>query len=148
MVHFKKRPFTGLFLLLILYDPFLFGGGYTPNISTVEFYGNTKTLDYVLEREIQHPIDSPLDSVLAEADRNRLEKRRLVHFQSMKKIQGGHLRAGGSFRIFVDETKHYNWEAVMVVRILMALILSIPGCLGIMFPCPYPPEDPFFVTGF
>ena len=86
MVHFKKRPFTGLFLLLILYNPFLFGGGYTPNISTVEFYGNTKTLDYVLEREIQHPIDSPLDSVLAEADRNRLENLGIFSEVSWKAI--------------------------------------------------------------
>ena len=71
--YFKRRPFTGLFLLPILVATNLLGNGFTPPISSIEFYGNTKTLDYILEREIQHPLNIGLDSALAESDRNRLE---------------------------------------------------------------------------
>ena len=71
--YFKRRPFTGLFLLPILVATYLPGNGFTPPISSIEFYGNTKTLDYILEREIQHPLYMGLDSALAESDRNRLE---------------------------------------------------------------------------
>ena len=30
-------------------------------------------MDYIIAREIQHPVDTPLDSALAQADRNRLD---------------------------------------------------------------------------
>lgn len=66
---FKKRSFIGLFLYPIL----LVGAGYNPTIAKVEILGNSKTLDYVLEREIQHESGIPLDSALANLDRNRLE---------------------------------------------------------------------------
>ena len=42
-------------------------------ISSIEFRGNDKTKDYIIEREIQHQINTVLDSSLAEEDRNRLE---------------------------------------------------------------------------
>ncbi len=44
-----------------------------PQIVSIEFAGNIKTLDYIIEREIQHKTDVILDSVLADEDRNRLE---------------------------------------------------------------------------
>lgn len=66
---FKKRPFLGLFLFPVI----ILGSGYNPTISVVEISGNEKTLDYVLEREIQHLPNLRLDSTLAEEDRNRLE---------------------------------------------------------------------------
>ncbi|HIC37405.1 MAG TPA: hypothetical protein EYO80_06975, partial [Candidatus Marinimicrobia bacterium] len=72
-IRLKKRPFTGLFLLPIVFCSFLNGGGYYPTISSIEFYGNTKTMDYIIAREIQHPVDTPLDSTLAQEDRNRLD---------------------------------------------------------------------------
>jgi len=65
----KKRPFIGLFLFPVL----VIAEGYHPNIASVEILGNDKTLDYVLEREIQHIAGVPLDSSLATLDRNRLE---------------------------------------------------------------------------
>ncbi|MCS5651698.1 MAG: hypothetical protein NZ825_03615, partial [Candidatus Marinimicrobia bacterium] len=42
-------------------------------ISSIEFRGNDKTKDYIIEREIQHQINTVLDSSLAEEDRNRLD---------------------------------------------------------------------------
>ena len=42
-------------------------------ISSIEFRGNDKTKDYIIEREIQHQINTVLDSSLAEEDRDRLD---------------------------------------------------------------------------
>jgi len=72
-LNIKKRPFTGLFLLPLISGSILMGSAYNPKITAIEFKGNEKTLDYIIEREIQHPIHVTLDSSIAEADRNRLE---------------------------------------------------------------------------
>ena len=69
----KKRPFKGLFLFPLLLFALFSEKGYTPKISAIEFQGNTKTLDYIIKREIQHPLYAPLDSIRADEDRNRLE---------------------------------------------------------------------------
>ena len=42
-------------------------------VSSIEFRGNDKTKDYIIEREIQHQINTVLDSSLADEDRNRLD---------------------------------------------------------------------------
>ena len=68
----KKRPYSGLFLLL-LFHSFLLGVDYLPVISSIEIIGNDKTKDYIIDREIQHKINTILDSALAEQDRNRLD---------------------------------------------------------------------------
>jgi len=47
--------------------------GQKPIVKKIEFIGQNKTKSYIIEREIQHPLNIPLDSALAEADRNRLE---------------------------------------------------------------------------
>ena len=72
-IKLKKRPYKGLFLLPIILCSLLNGGGYYPIISSIEFYGNTKTMDFVIVREIQHSLNVPLDSIIAEADRDRLD---------------------------------------------------------------------------
>ena len=41
-------------------------------VSEVTHSGNSFTKDYVITREIQHPINTPLDSSIAIQDRNRL----------------------------------------------------------------------------
>ena len=69
----KKRPYKGLFLFSLLISTLFAEKGYTPKISAIEFQGNTKTLDYIIKREIQHPLYAPLDSIRADEDRNRLE---------------------------------------------------------------------------
>lgn len=53
----------------------LFAGvyGQNPIVKKIEFIGQSKTKSYIIKREIQHPINVPLDSLLAEADRQRLE---------------------------------------------------------------------------
>ena len=41
-------------------------------VSEVTHSGNSFTKDYIIAREIQHPINAPLDSSIAIQDRNRL----------------------------------------------------------------------------
>ena len=55
-----------LFLLPIL------GFCQTLMVSEITHRGNTLTKDYIIAREIQHPLDTPLDSLLAEEDLYRL----------------------------------------------------------------------------
>ncbi len=52
---------------------FVVGLGQKPIVKNIEFIGQYKTKPYIIEREIQHPINVPLDSLLAEADRQRIE---------------------------------------------------------------------------
>ena len=72
MFKLKKRSLVGLFLLLVVLSNLL-GSGYSPSISSIQIYGNSKTLDYIIEREIHHTLHTILDSTIAEEDRNRLE---------------------------------------------------------------------------
>lgn len=71
----------GLFLILPIF-------GYCQDliVSEIVYKGNTFTQNYIISREIQHPLDAPLDSIMAKADRNRLI----------------------NLRIFVD----VNWRAI------------------------------------
>ena len=72
MILIERRPFLGLFLFLL--SSILFGNNARdPIISIIEIRGNIKTHDYILEREIVHPLDHPLDSTIVIEDRNRLE---------------------------------------------------------------------------
>ena len=43
-----------------------------PIVSSIEFKGHKITKDYIIEREIQHLLDVPLDSSLANEDKDRL----------------------------------------------------------------------------
>ena len=43
-----------------------------PIVSSIEFKGHKITKDYIIKREIQHPLDIPLDSSLADQDKDRL----------------------------------------------------------------------------
>lgn len=72
-IIFLKRPLKGLFLYLVCLSFTLSSQKYYPEIVKVEFEGNIKTLDYIINREIQHQINTKLDSVKAEQDRNRIE---------------------------------------------------------------------------
>jgi len=58
-------------LLICLSVPFVWAEK-QPIVSAIEFKGHFITKDYIIEREIQHPIDVPLDSVVARRDRDRL----------------------------------------------------------------------------
>ena len=59
-------------LLLICLSVPLVWAEKQPIVSAIEFKGHFITKDYIIEREIQHPIDVPLDSVVARKDRDRL----------------------------------------------------------------------------
>ena len=56
---------------IIFIIPFL---GYSQNLNVSEIVhkGNTLTKDFVIKREIQHAIGVPLDSSIAQEDKNRL----------------------------------------------------------------------------
>ena len=69
----KKRPFTGLFLLFVCISSLYSKKGDSLKISAIEFKWNVRSLDYIVEREIWHPLDISLDSTIANEDRNRLE---------------------------------------------------------------------------
>lgn len=43
-----------------------------PIVSSIEFKGHKITQDYIIEREIHHQLDIPLDSALADQDKDRL----------------------------------------------------------------------------
>ena len=43
-----------------------------PIVSSIEFKGHKITNDYIIKREIQHRLDIPLDSSLADQDKDRL----------------------------------------------------------------------------
>jgi len=58
-------------LLLILF--FSIGMSQTnPMVTSIRFHGNEVTDDYIIQREIQHPLDAPLDSSVINNDKNRL----------------------------------------------------------------------------
>jgi len=61
------------FKILILLIPMMLSWAQIPIVEKIEFIGYEKTNYHILEREIQHPIDSSLDLSLVEADRLRLE---------------------------------------------------------------------------
>jgi outer membrane protein assembly factor BamA len=60
-------------LIISLFLPIVLVFGEKLIVKKIEFIGQNKTKSYIIEREIQHPINVPLDSLLAEADRQRLE---------------------------------------------------------------------------
>lgn len=45
----------------------------TPVISKIEIRGNQLTKNYIIEREIHHPVGVPFDSTIAQEDRNRID---------------------------------------------------------------------------
>ena len=71
-INFQRRPFLGLFLLLQI-SVLISENDHRPIISAIEIRGNIKTQDYILRREVLHPLDEPIDSVLIIEDRNRLD---------------------------------------------------------------------------
>jgi len=73
------------FLIIILFFTITFGQN--PIVKKIEYIGQNRTKSYIIEREIQHPTNIPLDSSLAEADQNRLENLgifSIVTFQAFK----------------------------------------------------------------
>ncbi len=69
MVNFinKKRP-IGLFLLLTV-QSLIFG----QIVSDIQIKGLKKTKQYIVHREIHHEVDTPIDSIIAQSDRDRLD---------------------------------------------------------------------------
>lgn len=71
--NFLKRSFLGLFLFISISSVSFSNSVYLPFIEKIEVKGNTKTLDYVIRREIKHETLNLLDSLIAEQDKERIE---------------------------------------------------------------------------
>jgi len=72
-IIYSLRPgLPGLFLLYKFSLSIAFGFDFKPNISEIKIIGLSKTKQFVIEREINHKLNSPIDSSLAELDRNRI----------------------------------------------------------------------------
>ncbi len=65
----RRSVLSGLFLLLLSQ---IYGYNYNPKISNIDIIGLSKTMPYIVKREIQQPINSPFDSSIVELDRNRI----------------------------------------------------------------------------
>ncbi|NOZ75717.1 MAG: BamA/TamA family outer membrane protein [FCB group bacterium] len=65
-----KKVFRFSFLFLFLSLVWSQSG---PVVKRIEWIGNDITRDDIIRREIQHPVDMPLDSSMAQEDRDRLD---------------------------------------------------------------------------
>tara|TARA_A100001011_G_scaffold115078_1_gene121670 strand:- start:32 stop:1345 length:1314 start_codon:yes stop_codon:yes gene_type:complete len=82
-----KRSILGLFLFILITPSVSFSNSvYLPFIEKIEIKGNTKTLDYVIRREIKHEVLNLLDSLVAEQDRERIENLRIFSEVTWKTI--------------------------------------------------------------
>ena len=82
-----KRSILGLFLFTLITSSVSFSNSvYLPYIEKIEIKGNTKTLDYVIRREIKHEALNLLDSLVAEQDRERIENLRIFSEVTWKTI--------------------------------------------------------------
>ena len=70
--YFLRPGLSGLFLFYKLFFSFVFGFDQNPNISEIKIFGLSKTKQFIVEREIYHKPNFPIDSSLAELDRNRI----------------------------------------------------------------------------
>ena len=69
ILHSIRPVFSGLFLFFLTVS---FCWSSDNSIIKIEFKGLTKTKNYIIDREVKHPLNIPLDSTLAIEDRNRL----------------------------------------------------------------------------
>ena len=72
ILYFLRPGLSGLFLFYKLFFSFVFGFDQNPNISEIKIFGLSKTKQSIVEREIYHKPNFPIDSSLAELDRNRI----------------------------------------------------------------------------
>ncbi|MAJ86409.1 MAG: hypothetical protein CL687_05595 [Candidatus Pelagibacter sp.] len=86
-IKLSKRSILGLFLFILITPSVSFSNSvYLPYIEKIEIKGNTKTLDYVIRREIKHEVLNLLDSLVAEQDRERIENLRIFSEVTWKTI--------------------------------------------------------------
>ncbi len=72
MLYFLRPGLSGLFLFFKFCLSFAFAFHSNPNISEIRIIGLSKTKHSVIEREIYHRPNFPIDSSIAELDRNRI----------------------------------------------------------------------------
>ena len=70
---FIRPVFPGLFLLYVfIVGPNHLKADYHPTVISIEVIGLEKTKQYIVDREILHPLNSKIDTTLADLDRNRI----------------------------------------------------------------------------
>jgi len=70
--EFKERPY-GLFLFVTILSILKTQEPNNLKISNIAIEGNSKTKDYIVFREIHHPLNESIDTVKINEDKNRLE---------------------------------------------------------------------------
>ena len=133
-------------------------------ISSIDIRGHQHTKEYVIKREIQHPLNVQLDSALAQADRARIEnlgiysmvtwqavpledgsvKLRYHVFESSrffpmlapsyKEDTGWSILFGGIVKNVRGRNESLTIGGLLAVWMPTVLILIIPGFLVIMYP--------------
>ena len=69
---FIRPVFSGLFLFYTFIAPNNLKADYNPTVINIEVIGLDRTKQYIVDREILHPLNSQIDSTLADLDRNRI----------------------------------------------------------------------------
>ena len=69
---FARPVYSGLFLFCTFISSNRIEANYYPTIINIEVIGLDKTKRYIIDREILHPLNSQIDSTLADLDRNRI----------------------------------------------------------------------------
>tara|TARA_B100001250_G_scaffold157138_1_gene135046 strand:- start:291 stop:1610 length:1320 start_codon:yes stop_codon:yes gene_type:complete len=72
ILYLLRPGLSGLFLFYKFCLSFVFGFDFKPNVSEIKILGLSKTKQHIIEREIYHKPNFPIDSSLAELDRNRI----------------------------------------------------------------------------
>ena len=63
-----KKILLSLFLSLLFANDNI----YSKSIQSIVINGNNRTKEHIIKREVMHPIDAPLDSLILTQDLNRL----------------------------------------------------------------------------
>ena len=69
---FTRPVFSGLFLFYASIALNHLKADYYPTVISIEVIGLDRTKQYIVDREILHPLNSQIDSTLADLDRNRI----------------------------------------------------------------------------
>ena len=69
---FTRPVFSGLFLFYAFIALNILKADYYPTVIKIEVIGLDRTKQYIVDREILHPLNSQIDSTLADLDRNRI----------------------------------------------------------------------------
>lgn len=98
LVHSKQ-------ILLLPFFIIAFGSAQINTVSEIQIQGNDVTKEYIIQREIQHPITVPLDTSIANEDQDRIDNLGIFSHVSWEYIQVD--STSGILKYFVIESWRY-----------------------------------------